>query len=100
MYSSTTSELPELPDFLKPTVKPTVRPLRPINDIDLPDGSIVIQPEEEEEPETDEDKGTPYSFSLHTKYIYIYIYYVLHMILTRIQIILNIIHSRIYAMLN
>ena len=51
--------LPELPDFLKPTVKPTSRPLRPINDIDLPDGSFVIQPGEEEEEETEEDKGMP-----------------------------------------
>ena len=52
-YSTT----PELPDFLKPTVKPTVRPLRPIDDIDLPDGSFVIQPGKEEEEETEEDKG-------------------------------------------
>ena len=57
-HYSTTSELPELPDFLKPTVKPTQRPLRPISDIDLPDGSFVIQPGEDEgEEETDEDKG-------------------------------------------
>ena len=54
LYYSTT---PELPDFLKPTVKPTVRPLRPIDDIDLPDGSFVIQPGKEEEEETEEDKG-------------------------------------------
>ena len=55
-HYSTTSELP---DFLKPTVKPTQRPLRPISDIDLPDGSFVIQPGEDEgeEEETDEDKG-------------------------------------------
>ena len=58
-HYSTTSELPELPDFLKPTAKPTQRPLRPISDIDLPDGSFVIQPGEDEgeEEETDEDKG-------------------------------------------
>ena len=54
LYYSTT---PELPDFLKPTAKPTVRPLRPIDDIDLPDGSFVIQPGKEEEEETEEDKG-------------------------------------------
>ena len=53
IYSTT----PELPDFLKPTVKPTIRPLRPIDDIDLPDGSFVIQPGKEEEEETEEDKG-------------------------------------------
>ena len=53
IYSTT----PELPDFLKPTIKPTIRPLRPIDDIDLPDGSFVIQPGKEEEKETEEDKG-------------------------------------------
>ena len=52
------STTPELPDFLKPTAKPTERPLRPIDDIDLPDGSFVIQHEEEEEEEDEEDKGT------------------------------------------
>merc|ERR1712061_122759 len=56
LSTTTESTTPELPDFLKPTVKPTIRPLRPINDIDLPDGSFVIQPGKEEEPETEEDK--------------------------------------------
>lgn len=53
-------DLPEdLPDFLKP--KPsTPRPLIPIQDIDLPDGASVIQPDEseiEEEPKEEEGKG-------------------------------------------
>ena len=65
LHFSPTTELPELPDFLKPTVKPTIRPLRPINDIDLPDGSFVIQPGKEEEPETEEDKGMDLSLMIH-----------------------------------
>ena len=61
LYFSPTTELPELPDFLKPTVKPTIRPLRPIDDIDLPDGSFVIQPGKPEvDEETEEDKGMIY----------------------------------------
>ena len=59
-----------MPDFLKPTVKPTIRPLRPINDIDLPDGSFVIQPGKEEEPETEEDKGMDLSLMI---YLYLYL---------------------------
>ena len=57
MAPPSTTELPELPDFLKPTSKPTIRPVRPISDIDLPEGPNVIQPSKEEEPETEEDKG-------------------------------------------
>jgi hypothetical protein len=40
--------LPELPDFLRPDPS-TPRPIRPIQDIDLPDGASVIQPDEEAE---------------------------------------------------
>ena len=40
--------MPELPDFLRPDPS-TPRPIRPIQDIDLPDGASVIQPDEEAE---------------------------------------------------
>ena len=65
------STTPELPDFLKPTVKPTVRPLRPINDIDLPEGSFVIQQGEEEEEENEEDKGMGYFINNQYHHLYI-----------------------------
>ena len=35
-------DLPELPDFLRPEVSTTGRPLTPIQDINLPDGFEVV----------------------------------------------------------
>jgi ABC-type Zn2+ transport system substrate-binding protein/surface adhesin len=48
-------DLPDLPDFLKPSLS-TMRPLRPIQDIDLPDGTGILEQDEDAIKEENEHK--------------------------------------------